>query len=197
MGAAILRLWLCTVAFAGAAQGIAAPAFAPSGVEKVQRLSPGERQERRFLQDAAAQLRFEHEAARIALAKSQNAAVREIASQIVRQHKASEPTLVRLLHVRGMAMPLVPNEHIKVMKQLQRADGRRFDRLFLEEVALRAHGVEVREHERLLQAQVDPAVRSWAEARLPGLRMRLAMAERAVPQGDRLIRAGLTGPSTR
>ena len=166
-------------------------------MDKVQRLTPEQRQERRFLQDAAAQLRFEHEAARIALTKSQNAAVREIATQIVREHKASEPHLLRLLHMRGMAPPLVDNAHVKAMKQLQKAEGRRFDRMFLEEVALRAQAIELREHERVLQTQFDPAIRVWAESRLPGLRMRMAMAERAVPGSDRLVRAGLIAPSSR
>lgn len=169
------------------------PVFAPGSVEAARPLTPQQREERRFLQEAAAHLRFVHEASRLALTRSGSTAVRELAASIEEHHKQAHVQVIRLLHARGMAMPMPGNEHAKLLKQLGKAAGGKFDRLYLEEVGVRAHAIELRHHERAALAAQDAAVRTWAEQQQPGLRYRLAMAERALPGGDRRAQ-GKPGP---
>lgn len=186
MAAYVLRAALAVAASAWMpAADAGRTVFAPGAVETVRPLSPQQREERRFLQEAAAHLRLVHEASRLALTRSGNAAVRELAGSIEAHHKDAHVQVTRLLHARGMAMPMLGNEHTRLLKQLGKAQGGKFDRLFLEEVGVRAHALELRQHERAALAAQDAAVRAWAEQQQPGLRYRLAMAERALPGGDR------------
>jgi predicted outer membrane protein len=159
-----------------------APVFAPGAVEGMRPLTAEQRMERRFLQDAAALQRFNAEAAKLALARSQSAAVREIALQLRKQHETSQADLQYLLHVRGMALPMLGNDQARALKQLARANGRHFDRMFLQEVGVRAQVLELRSYERMAQAASDPQVRAWVQAQLPALRLRIALAERALPE---------------
>jgi putative membrane protein len=184
----MIRAALCVLSLLAAASAPLAapagraPAFAPGAVEGVRPLTPEQRMERRFLQDAAALQRYTSEAAKIALARSQNAAVREVAAQLRKHHETSQLELQYLLHVRGMALPMLSNEQAKSLKQLGRASGRQFDRLFLQEVGVRAQVIELRGYERMAQAARDPKIRAWVESQLPALRLRIALAERALPE---------------
>lgn len=202
-----LRVSLC-VAAALAALGLVhasraaaqarAPVFAAAAVEGLKRLTPEQRYERRFLQETAAQLRFMADASRLALARSDSTAVRELAGNLLQHEKSAQQDLLRLLYARGMAMPMLANGQVKLLKQLGRAGGAKFDRLFLQEVGLRAQAYDLRTYERMAQAAQDPALRSWAEQQLPGVRWRLQLAERAMPGADRRAQGGrsqITGSS--
>jgi putative membrane protein len=178
-----------------AVAGGRAPIFAASAVEGVKRLTPEQRQERHFLQETAAQLRYTGEAAKLAQTRAGSAAARELASNLLLYERQAQPELLRLLHVRGMAMPMLDNDQIKVLKQLGRANGAKFDRLFLQEVGLRAHAYDLRTHERMGQVAPDPALRDWAEQQLPGIRYRLQLAERALPGAERGAQGGRARPS--
>lgn len=189
-----MRVSLCVAvacaALAGVATGHAAtdaraPVFAAGSVEGLKRLSPQQRQERRFLQETAAQLRFTAEAAKLAMARSGNAATRELASNLLLYEREVQPDLLRLLHARGMALPMLGNDQIKVLKQLGRSGGAKFDRLFLQEVGMRVHAYDLLTHERMAQTAQDPALRAWAQQQLPAVRYRLELAERAIPGAER------------
>ena len=183
---------------AAMAQHAPRPAFAPASAETSKRLTPAQRQERRFLQDAAAQMRFASEASKLVLAQSPAPAVRELAVQIVRQHKTVHIELLRMLQVRGMAPPILSNEHGKVLKHLAKSSGRKQDRLFLEEVGARANGAALRDYERMAQVAEDPVLRHWIALRLPQLREQHALAERALHGGDRQPRPlPVIAPSSR
>ena len=175
-------LLLAAASAALAAPAGRAPVYAPGAVEGLRRLTPEQRMERRFLQDAAALQRFSGEAARLALARSQSPAVREVATQLRKHLETSGPQLQYLLHVRGMALPMLDNEQARALKQLGRASGRQFDRLFLQEAGVRAQVLELRSYERMAQAAHDPQIKAWVESQLPPLRYRLALAERALPE---------------
>jgi predicted outer membrane protein len=178
-----------------AATGGRAPVFAASAVEGLKRLSPEQRQERRFLQETAAQLRFTTEAAKLAMARSGNAATRELASNLLKYEREAQPDLLRLLHARDMALPMLANDQIKVLKQLGRSSGARFDHLFLQEAGMRAHAYDVRTHERMAQMAQDPALRAWAQQQLPAMRHRLQLAERALPGAERRGAGGRVQPA--
>lgn len=180
LGAAALALaaWAPDAALAA---NTGRPVFAAGSVGAVQPLSPQQREERRFLQDAAAHLHFMNAAARLALARSSGTAVRELAADLARHYEAANPPLMRLLHVRGMAMPMQGSAQAKVLARLAKVSGAQFDRLFIEEVALRPQMLQLRYYERLAAAAQDPALKAWVERHLPALRFQLAMAQRALP----------------
>lgn len=191
---AVLRVTLCVAAACAAlavpVAGHAAaagrgPVFAASSVEGLRRLSPEQRQERRFLQETAAQLRFTAEAAKLAMARSGSAAARELAGNLLLYERQVQPDLLRLLHARDMALPMLGNDQMKVLKQLGRASGTKFDRVFLQEVGVRAHAYDLRTHERMAQSAQDPALRAWAQQQVPSVRYRLRLAERALPGAER------------
>jgi predicted outer membrane protein len=100
--------------------------------------------------------------------------------------------VLRLLHARGMAMPMLTNEQSKLLRQLARAEGTRFDRLFLHDIGVRAQAQALRQHERSVPALQDPALRMWADERLPRLRAQLVLAGRGFARGN----APLTGRSS-
>ena len=158
--------------------------FAPAG--KVPRpprapLGAAQRLERRFLQVTAANVTLQAEGSHIALARTANPAVRELATALLERDKEMLPELLRLLHVRGMAMPLLANEHRKQLKQMERLKGPRLDRAYVDEIVLRTVEADVPNFEHLATAAEDPVLRAWAERQLPGLRSLLARARATLP----------------
>ncbi|HVZ45886.1 MAG TPA: DUF4142 domain-containing protein [Ramlibacter sp.] len=175
------------LAVAGTPSNAAAPSRADAAGEPMfgatrpagaRHLTPEQRQERRFLQDAAASLRFASDASKLALKKSKDPLVRELASAILREHESRAGDLRWLLHVREMAPPMLADAQVKALKVLNRAGARRFDRLYLEAVGLRSRSAAIADAERMATAAPDPAVRAWARSVLPALRDQFAMAER-------------------
>jgi putative membrane protein len=174
---------LCTGAAVASADG-AGPArsgmFAASSVPFAKRLTPEQREEWRFLKDAAAAGRFENDAARMALAKSGDTQVRTLAATLVNQHAAAQGALQQMLHARNIAPPMFANEQRKVLNRLAKLQGAKFDREWMEAVALRAQQDDIQAFEKASQTVHDPQLRSWIVRTLPTLRWQLASAERAV-----------------
>lgn len=171
----------CAALAAGAALARPPVAYAPAAAAEARPLNPVQRLERRFLQISAANLRFQAEASRMAAARSNNPAVKDLANTLLARQEAAQPELLRLLHARGMALPLATNEHGKLLRQLARLNGARFDRLYVEEVVLRSYQVDIANHEKVAAQAQDPLLRAWAERQLPTLRYHLAKANRALP----------------
>ena len=157
------------------------PAFAPDAALTLSRLSQVERDERQFLRVASAIRRFEAEASQLALVKSSNPAVRTFAMGLLQEQSASAVALQRLLHERGMALPMLDNPDRKVLNRLGRLTGTRFDREYLTLVSQRLGRADIPLHERAAGSVDDVVLRSWIEQRLPALRHRLVVAERLVP----------------
>lgn len=158
-----------------------APAYAASAAADAKPLSPGQRLERRFLQISASNMRFQAEGARVAMARSNNPAVKELASNLLERQKTAQPELLRLLHARGMAMPLATNEHAKLLKQLAKLNGAKFDRLYVDEVVLKSYQVDITNYERVAVQAEDPVLKAWVERQLPMLRFHFAKAGKALP----------------
>ena len=112
--------------------------FAPDAAANARRLAPHEREERRFLREAAAASRFQGEAARLVLAKSTNEGVRSLAATLGSHHAASGDGLLRMLHRRGMAAPMLENSQRRALTRLVRLQGAKLDRTYLAEVAVQA-----------------------------------------------------------
>jgi predicted outer membrane protein len=156
------------------------PAAAPA------RLTPEQKLERGFLREAASANRFEAEAAKLALARSNNGGVRSFAASVLNQHNDNGNTLLHLLHARGMAWPIMDNDQRKALNRLGKLAGPKFDREFMELTALKWQQGDIRFYERVAQGARDPAVKAFAERNVPTLRYHLAMAERLAPPDSRL-----------
>jgi predicted outer membrane protein len=177
------------------ARRVARPAFfAADAARTAVRLPPEAREERGFIRNAAASSRFEADASRLALAKSANPRVRELASALLEQHRATQLELAHLLQSRAMAMPMLDNEHVKVLKRLGKSGGTRFDREFLEQVGVKSHRDSIRNYEKASASLKDPGLKAWVDQKLPALRVNLLTAERAAgPQPTRLAGPGGAG----
>jgi putative membrane protein len=144
-------------------------------------MAPSQRLERRFLQITAANLRFQVEASRLAQARSNNPSVKDLANTLLARQQTAQPELLRLLHARGMAMPIPTNEHGKVLKQLAKLQGAKFDRLYVDEVVIRSYQADIGNYEKVAAQAEDPVLKAWAERQLPTLRFHFAKAGKALP----------------
>ncbi|MGE4239743.1 DUF4142 domain-containing protein [Ramlibacter sp.] len=154
------------------------PAFAPAGngAAAVQKLTPEQRQERRFLQEVAGNLRFQAEASRLALARSADPRVRQVAAALVNHAAATQPEVLHLLHQRGMALPLRGNDEVRVIRALAAASGPKFDRVYLDEVALKTNTNDAARFERVLAVSRDPQLQAWAQRHLSTVRYHVVLA---------------------
>jgi putative membrane protein len=88
-----------------------------------------------FAQSAANAQRFEMESAKLALAKSQNPAVRAYAERMLRDHKAASDKLASALKDSGGAAAPSPRLDAlgqQFLDQLQRTDDGQFDHLYMQ-----------------------------------------------------------------
>jgi putative membrane protein len=146
--------------------------------------SPAQRLERLFLQITAANLRFQSDASRLAESRSNNPSVKDLANTLSARHEAVQPELLRLLHARGMAMPIMTSRQVKVLRQLAKLQGARFDQLYVEEVVLRSHRDDIANYEKLAVDAQDPVLKAWIERHLPTLRFHQAKAGKALPNAS-------------
>ena len=170
---------------------VARPAmFAAAAAANAKPLSVQQREEWRFLKEAAAMNRFQADAARMALAKSQAPAVRLLASALIDPHNTSGNELLRMLHQRGMAPPMLANDQRKTLNRLAKMQGVRFDREFVVQVGLRSQHDEVQHYEKASGSVGDPVLKDWIARTLPALRDKLAMAEHVAVPNSKLARDG-------
>jgi putative membrane protein len=161
---------------------IANPAmFAPAAAASSKRMTDQQREEWRFLKEAAAAGRFEIEASRLAVAKSSNAGIRSFAATLIKHHTSVSNELVHMLHVRGMAPPMLANDQRKTLNRLAKLQGKKFDREFMDEVGLKRQQEDVQLFERARVAAGDPQLKAWIERMLPTLRNNMTAAERLAP----------------
>lgn len=155
-----------------------ATAYAPEAAASASRLAPDERAARAFLRNVALSARIDAEASRMAIVRGHSPAVRSYAIDLLQAQQSAEPELLRLLHAREMAPPLMDVAQRKSLQRLAKATGAKFDREYLDLVAPRQARDEVEQYERALQAVSDPMLRGWIERQLPLLREQLAIGDR-------------------
>jgi predicted outer membrane protein len=80
-----------------------------------------------------------------------------------------------------MAMPIPTNEHGKVLKQLAKLQGAKFDRLYVDEVVIRSYQADIGNYEKVAAQAEDPVLKAWADRQLPTLRFHFAKAGKALP----------------
>jgi predicted outer membrane protein len=152
--------------------------YAPEAARQAVRSTAEQIEERSFIRQAAVLARFELEASKLAITKAHAPAVRALATDLHQQQDAASGELLRLLHARSMAMPMMENTQRKTLTRLGRTTGPRFDREFIEAIAPRQQRDKVLAYERALALNGDPAVRAWAERQLPRAREQMAAVER-------------------
>jgi putative membrane protein len=157
------------------------PRYAASAAHEARPLGSAQRAERHFLQLTAANLRLQAEASQLALTRTNNPAVKDLANTLLSRQQTAQPELLRLLHVRGMAQPIPTNEHGKVLRQLSKVNGAQFYRLYVEDAVLRTYQADVASFEKMATQAEDTVLKSWVERQLPVLRSHVERASRALP----------------
>jgi hypothetical protein len=76
---------------------------------------------------------------------------------------------------------MLDNAQRKTLNRLAKLNGRKFDREFMEEVALKHQLQDVEQYEKASLAIKDPALQAWIANTLPTLRYHLATAEQSPP----------------
>jgi putative membrane protein len=169
---------------AGAANATAYGSSAAAAAAASRPSSPAQRLERLFLQITAANLRFQSDASRLAESRTSNPSVKDLANTLATRHQAVQPELLRLLHARGMAMPIMTSRQVRVLRQLGKLQGAKFDQLYVEEVVLRSHRDDIANYEKLAVDAQDPVLKAWIERHLPTLRFHQAKAGKALPNAS-------------
>jgi predicted outer membrane protein len=190
-----LCLMVAAAAMVAASARAAAPhpaMFAPAAAAKAKRMSPQQREERQFLKDASAGSRFEAEAAHMAMNKSSDPGLRAFAATLINHHTIAGNELLRMLHARGMAPPMLGNDQRKTLNRLAKLQGSKFDREFMQEVGLRHQQDDIAVYEKAGLAAREPALRAWIARNLPTLRYHLARAERIAPVDTKLAKSTST-----
>jgi putative membrane protein len=78
-------------------------------------------------------------------------------------------------------MPIPSSAHGKVLKQLAKLGGAKFDRAYVDEVASRSTQEDIANYEKMSAHADDPVLKAWVDRQLPTLRYHLAKAGRALP----------------
>jgi len=81
-------------------------------------------------------------------------------------------------------MPFPANAHAKVLKQLGRLNGAKFDRLYVDEVVMRSCQADIANLEKMALQAEDPVLKAWVDRQLPTLRLHLAKAGKALPNAQ-------------
>lgn len=134
-------------------------------------------QDHLFMQQAAISGRSEVEEGRLAERKARESGVKQFAHRMISAHGADNTRLRRVAARAGIALP--PGEdatHAQQYDELQKRNGRDFDRSYIADQVAAHHEMEWRLRKEI-RAGHDPAVRRFAERTLPMIGQHLRLAE--------------------
>lgn len=136
--------------------------------------------DQRFLVNACEGNAAEIQLADLALQKSSNAQVRDLAEQIKKDHTAAQEEL----HVVASGLNVeVPNEpsasQKRTYERLSKLEGKEFDDAYLRKMQ-EEHQATIRTYERVAEKTETPTVRAYAERTLEALKAHHAKVEAAV-----------------
>jgi len=158
--------------------------FAEASAANARKMSAQQREEWRFLKEAAALSRFESEASRMAMAKSKDPGVRSLAATLIDHHASAGIALQHMLHGRGMAPPMLANDQRKTLNRLAKLSGARFDREYTQQVGMKYQQEDLQIYQKAAATATDPVLKAWITQNLPTLRDHLAQAERLAGSGE-------------
>lgn len=154
--------------------------------------------DRDFVSLAASSDTFEIETSRLALDKTQTAAVKAFAQHMIDDHTKINEQLRSIVRSAGITDMLSMNAtHAADLERLRGLSGRDFDREYAAQVGVAAHQEAVALFTQTSRAADDAQLRSYAEQTLPHLREHLQQAQTLAKQvgvpGDRLKLANAAG----
>lgn len=138
-----------------------------------------------FLRAAAGTGQYEMQAARMALDKTTDPAVKSLASLLVTHHALSNDRLQRLAASRNLSLPSdLPPEKQQSLAQLNQATGPAFDRQFVQTVGVKGHEAGIALFAQAEQDARDAEVRRFVQDTLPSLKSHLATARTLRPSEE-------------
>lgn len=180
-----LSLVLCTVLFVGASCSALAQSSPSqdSGDRMTRSMQNDGSQDAKFMREAAAANMAEIQAGRIALDKSSNAQVKQLAQRIIDDHTKAGNQLTSIAQRKHVSLPAEP---MPMQKQeadhLKSLSGSAFDKAYAQAM--------VKDHRKAIKlfgmesaSGSDPDLKQFASTTLPALKMHLQMAEQ-LPGGS-------------
>jgi putative membrane protein len=154
--------------------------------------------DRNFILTAASNDMLEVEASRLALDRTQNAAVRTFAQHMVDEHTKTTDKLRSIASNAGFNETLAMNSmHSADLERLRALNGAEFDREYAAQIGVAAHQMAVAQFEAAERDLGDAQLKRFASETLPHLREHLqqaqAMATSVGVPGDRLKVANAAG----
>jgi len=129
-----------------------------------------------FVRMAASGDMYEIESSKLALSKSDDASVKELAQMIIKDHMESSK---KLMAIAGEKPPTgMDKKHSDLLEKLKSADGKQFTQLYVSQ-QVQAHKEAVDLFERYSKEGEDAQLRTFATETLPRLRMHLQHAQKA------------------
>jgi putative membrane protein len=139
--------------------------------------------EKRFMTSAASGGMLEVEAGRVVAQQGSNAAVRQLAERLVRDHETANTELKQLAAAKNVQIPGEMSSQDRAMvDKLRKMQGNELDRAYVEQVGRAHHRKDIEEFERAARESNDPDVRAFAQKQLPVLRQHYEMAQQAAKQ---------------
>ena len=157
-----------------AAPGGDAPAKAGADGQSTTPLNSAERT---FVQTAAGLGLYEIAAAQLGQERASNAAVREFAAHMQRDHQRAQGRLQTLAEAHRIDLPSqMPADRQTVLERLQYATP--FDTAFVNTVGVQDHLSAIERFEKASREAKDPELQAWIRQTLPSLRQHLAQARK-------------------
>lgn len=134
--------------------------------------------DRAFAAEAAAGSLGEIEAGRYVAARTGDAAVKDYAQQLERDHVAANDELQRIAGGKGVSLPAAPEgDPAARLERLKSQPPAALEREFVQSFGIDVHNRAIELFERQAKEGQDPELRAYAERTLPRLREHLGMAQ--------------------
>jgi putative membrane protein len=165
----------------------AAPASpaAPAGrsdATRQEKANKLDRQDEKFVKEAAEGGMAEVELGKLAQQKAQNPEVKKLAETIVKDHEAANAQLMAIASGKGVDMPKATAEmkgdHKKLHDKLSKASGVDFDREYVKAM-VDDHKKDIKKFEEQAKDGKDAELKSFAQQAVPKLKQHQQMAEQA------------------
>jgi putative membrane protein len=175
---------------AGPSSGVAAATGAAGSATAAAGKTPGDASknavgttEKRFMTSAASGGMLEVEAGRVVAQQGSNAAVRQLAERLVRDHETANAELKALAAAKNVQIPgEMSGQDRAMVDKLRKMQGNELDRAYVEQVGRAHHRKDIQEFERAARESNDADVRTFAQKQLPILREHYEMAQQAAKQ---------------
>jgi putative membrane protein len=140
--------------------------------------------ERQFAERAWALGQLEIQASELALQRSRNEQVRQLAQHLLQDQRDASGRLQEIASASGVPLsPQLPAEQQQKLQRLQQLQGHAFDLQFVQTVGVQAHRDALQWFQDRAVAQGgDPALREFARERLPLVQQHLHLAHSAHAQ---------------